>query len=1291
MKNLIELYQNHAGKVTDKWALYLREYDRLFVPYREKTVSILEVGIQNGGSLEIWSEYFPYAERIVGCDIDPNCANLKYEDTRISVIIGDATTSDTQDKVLGTSDAFDIIIEDGSHTSSDIVKTFAMYFPYLKCGGVFVIEDLHCSYWQEYEGGIFHPYSSIAFFKNLTDLVNHEHWGIEKERSELLKGFGIEIEEAQLQQISSIEFINSICIVRKKESSRNLLGSRVVAGKVSDVEKIILNLAGAKSEPKSQRNNSWSTLMSSPAESYLELISEINKNLEIIYTERSTAAELKNAVKAKQSEIEAKQEEINYLYDIVRSFESSKSWRYTKPIRFISNKLKYLALLLFGRFRARNVKSRFIKLLKLIYWNIPVELRTPILNWSYRNFSFIFRGMAHYESWKNNGKKTDFIDVETLLTLDGISPAVSIDGKIGIHLHMYYADLAIEFSNYLKNIPFDYDLYISTKDVEGKKACLSIFSKHKNCKKLIIEVVENRGRDIAPMFCTFGKILQQYDYIAHLHTKKSLYNSGATEGWRQYLQQQLLGSPITVRKILNLLNNGKGLVYPQNFHLIPYMANTWLANKSMGVAWCARLGINPVPQGYFDFPAGSMFWARRDALQPLFNANITINDFSVESGQTDGTFAHCLERLLALCARNQGYQIGIIKDSQTQSWSSWRLDQSISRSFQFLREQISNSQIRCIGFDIFDTLLIRPLINADSTKRIIAANLPVRLAQLFEEYRDISEREARNKKGKDVDLFDIYQTFQNLTSLCDEDVNTIFEVEAEIEFKSLSARADGVNLYKCAKESGKQVVLISDMFLPEHIIIRALKSNGIEDWSFLYLSNKVGVRKDSGLLYEVVLKENNLKPSELLMIGDNERSDFQIPCDKKIIGMHIMRSVEIARGMPRLRSILEETEFSGDINAELTLGLLISDNYSNIVYSDVDPTSLFDPTAYKIGFNLVGPLLASTAQWLINEAKNDGVEHLYFLAREGKIMKDVYDLWAEKIDGSPTSSYLTVSRRACSVPLIENFDDILRIAKSDYYPNHISSFLIERFGLELTDDNWYDLSNEVGIDKNTICEIRNENLDKIIPILMKVSKCIYEIASKERENIMRYLTSAGLINGVKSAVVDVGYGASIQSYLCRLTNLQINGYYLMTDERAEEISKKHNVLARGCYIKDAKRAPTSDVMYLKSFELEKLLSSNDGQVIKFIADDNNFVHAECRELSIEELSSKILRDDLHKGAMQFVKNANQIRQDLLQSFTPSINVSKALVTEFLERKSDKETVIISKIKIDDHYCGRGIV
>ena len=67
--SLRDLYSTHSGKVSDKWSTYLDEYERIFSEYRDKPVRLLEIGVQNGGSLEIWRQYFPNAELILGCVI----------------------------------------------------------------------------------------------------------------------------------------------------------------------------------------------------------------------------------------------------------------------------------------------------------------------------------------------------------------------------------------------------------------------------------------------------------------------------------------------------------------------------------------------------------------------------------------------------------------------------------------------------------------------------------------------------------------------------------------------------------------------------------------------------------------------------------------------------------------------------------------------------------------------------------------------------------------------------------------------------------------------------------------------------------------------------------------------------------------------------------------------------------------------------------------------------------------------------------------------------------------------
>jgi O-antigen biosynthesis protein len=239
-RSLGELYAEHGGKLSHKWTSYLAEYDRLFGPYRDRPISMLEIGVQNGGSLELWSRYFPLATQIIGCDINPKCGQLKFDDPRISVIAQDACSESGVSAVRALCGGFDLVIDDGSHTSSDIVRGFAKYFPLVPDGGIYVCEDLHAGYWKEFQGGLLDPHSAITFFKLLIDVVNHEHWRVAGARRDLMRHFtvryGAEFDEAELARVHSVEFINSLCVVRKEPAPVNSVGLQVVVGSESQVD-----------------------------------------------------------------------------------------------------------------------------------------------------------------------------------------------------------------------------------------------------------------------------------------------------------------------------------------------------------------------------------------------------------------------------------------------------------------------------------------------------------------------------------------------------------------------------------------------------------------------------------------------------------------------------------------------------------------------------------------------------------------------------------------------------------------------------------------------------------------------------------------------------------------------------------------------------------------------------------------------------------------------------------------------------------------------------------------------
>ena len=315
-KTLTELHKKHQGKVSDKWSFCLDQYERLFNPLRDKAISLFEIGIQNGGSLEVWSKYFPRAKVFVGCDIDKQCSKLTYQDPRINLVVGDANQQKIQKEVIQKGGPFDIVIDDGSHRSGDIIKSFVNYFPHLADSGVYVIEDLHCSYWEDFEGGLFAPYSSMTFLKQLTDLVNYEHWGLSRDYTEILKGFSVKydlkLKQDVLEKIESIEFLNSMCVIRKSSGKTSELGLRIVTGKVSAVSDVEKKVNLTKSIPPSQVNNVFSERRLDPPEEIIELHKKIQTQ--------------ETKIQTQETKIQTQESSLNLI-------TNSRSWRITKPLR----------------------------------------------------------------------------------------------------------------------------------------------------------------------------------------------------------------------------------------------------------------------------------------------------------------------------------------------------------------------------------------------------------------------------------------------------------------------------------------------------------------------------------------------------------------------------------------------------------------------------------------------------------------------------------------------------------------------------------------------------------------------------------------------------------------------------------------------------------------------------------------------------------------------------------------------------------------------------------------------
>jgi len=238
---LRQLYSGHAAKVSQKWNLYLYVYDAALAPRRDHAVTLVEVGVQNGGSLEIWAKYFAAGRRFVGCDVDEKVRGLAFDDARIRTVVAPVNTPAAAKAILAEAGGpIDVFIDDGSHLSPDIILAFRNYFPAIRAGGIYIAEDLHCAYRRDWAGGLEAP-NAISFFKALVDAMHQPHWDEGASMDTVARSFLPGDAAADLARlaasVASVAFFDSMCIIRKRpDDGWGRLGHRVVAGTEAAVD-----------------------------------------------------------------------------------------------------------------------------------------------------------------------------------------------------------------------------------------------------------------------------------------------------------------------------------------------------------------------------------------------------------------------------------------------------------------------------------------------------------------------------------------------------------------------------------------------------------------------------------------------------------------------------------------------------------------------------------------------------------------------------------------------------------------------------------------------------------------------------------------------------------------------------------------------------------------------------------------------------------------------------------------------------------------------------------------------
>lgn len=520
-------------------------------------------------------------------------------------------------------------------------------------------------------------------------------------------------------------------------------------------------------------------------------------------------------------------------------------------------------------------------------------------------------------------------------------------------------------------------------------------------------------------------------------------------------------------------------------------------------------------------------------------------------------------------------------------------------------EQIDKHQE--ITFDIFDTLIKRNVPNPKDVFSVIESILG---ENNFRKKRVEAEIKAREKKTE-VTLDEIYDEYE-CTNLNRE---TIKRAEIEFELSMCVVNIDILPIFKYACEK-KRVFLVSDMYLSRAVIEEILNNAGIVGYEQLIISNELNINKHSGDLYNYVREKYELKNP--LHIGNDFVSDYLMAKKQKFDALKIRTNTY------RLDRKYLKVNNSDYLNAFLS-------NHHSLENGDY----------YNFGFERFGPVLYGFTKWLYEDMEKEKIDEVFFMARDGYIMKKIYDQLG--CDKNIPDRYFEVSRRSLRVPRYAKFNSLEEImGETPLLSVTNMEQILDSFGLNPL--KYKEIINKYGFNLDSVLKRDNlVNEKKFVALFNEIKDDIFENAIAENDLLLEYLKQFDFSK--KIAIVDIGWGGSIQSNLIQtldenhIENDVIGYYFGLAKESKNKLGKK-GYKAKG-YLFDCLNSDSDHDIEISFRPLfETLFLEQSGSIMKYEHKDNVVVAKRYPyeyEIDRSLLPEALRVRDIQAGALQFAR------------------------------------------------------
>jgi FMN phosphatase YigB (HAD superfamily) len=592
-------------------------------------------------------------------------------------------------------------------------------------------------------------------------------------------------------------------------------------------------------------------------------------------------------------------------------------------------------------------------------------------------------------------------------------------------------------------------------------------------------------------------------------------------------------------------------------------------------------------------------------------------------------------------------------------------------------------QADVVSFDVFDTVVERPYDSYETLFTLLAPEVE-RLtgipANKFAELRKRSRSLAEGKRtSEEVSLPVRYAAMLESAGVSTEHATTLAAFEFEMDQRVLRARPVGKQLFDLALAMGKRVVFVSDIYYSTEQVAAILDSCGYRGYESVFTSCDEGLLKHTGKLYPHVLSKLGVAAERCVHIGDNLHADKDMAQAQGLQAMHLPQASHTFQQRSHQSRMVKYAH----ADTQSVIRGLLAKRYHDLPDSGLSHTWC-EGAATRFGYAVAGPMFAGFAHWVARKARDMGIERLYFLARDGDIVKQVYDQMAPHIDGAPESRYLLASRRSVNVAAIRALPEALALLKVNFTPCSIGNLLKARYGLEGAQVPPAALAAGEYESLDSVADFKAHQA-RLARVVTELWPVIDANCSQERHALMQYYREQGVLEDGKFAIVDIGHNGTMQMSLANLTGQKMPGLYFVTYSAIRDLAA-HGLTGYGYVAEalDGKASKHAYAQYLLMFEM--LFLNDQGSFVKMLRRDSGELAPVHLPLTGEESRVAFIRQ-VHGAAVEFAHDL-AMAMPSLSDLRISGDEAIASYVGMLRSPSVPDAMMLEGVAFENVYSGR---